>query len=124
MSQPGRRIAIVDDDPGVLKALARLLSACSFHPKTYPSARLFLQSLSDDRPDCLVLDLQMPEMTGLELQNELARSGIRIPTVVITAHDDRGIRQQCQSAGAVDFLCKPLNQQRLIAAINNAIRAP
>ena len=71
-----------------------------------------------------MLDLQMPEMTGLELQNELARSGIRIPTVVITAHDDRGIRQQCQSAGAVDFLCKPLNQQRLIAAINNAIRAP
>lgn len=65
----------------------------------------------------------MPEMTGLELQNELARSGIRIPTVVITAHDERGIRQQCESAGAVNFLSKPLNQRTLIAAITNAIAA-
>jgi FixJ family two-component response regulator len=123
MSNPGTRIAIVDDDPGVRKALARLLSACSFHPQTYPSARLFLQSLSDGPPDCLVLDLQMPEMTGLELQNELARSGIKIPVVVITAHDERRIRQECESAGAIDFLCKPLNQRTLIAAINNAIGA-
>jgi FixJ family two-component response regulator len=123
MPYPGTRIAIVDDDPGVLKALARLLSACSFQPQTYPSARLFLQSLSDGTPDCLVLDLQMPEMTGLELQNELARSGIKIPVVVITAHDERRIRQECESAGAIDFLCKPLNQRTLIAAINNAIGA-
>jgi FixJ family two-component response regulator len=121
MSRPGTRIAIVDDDPGVLKSLARLLSACSFDPQTYPSARLFLQSLSAGTPDCLVLDLQMPDMTGLELQNELARSGISIPTIVITAHDERGIRQQCESAGAIHFLCKPLNQRTLIAAITHAI---
>lgn len=65
----------------------------------------------------------MPEMTGLELQNELTRSGIKIPIVVITAHDERRIRQECESAGAIDFLCKPLNQRTLIAAINNAIGA-
>lgn len=121
MPSLGTRIAIVDDDPGVLKALERLISAHSFQPTTYVSARLFLESLSDGLPDCLVLDLQMPEMTGLELQHELVRSGIKIPIVVITANDERGIRQQCESAGAVGFLCKPLDQRTLIAAIINAI---
>jgi FixJ family two-component response regulator len=121
MPSSGTRVAIVDDDPGVLKALARLLAACSFHPQTYASARDFLQSLPDGTPDCLVLDVQMPEMTGLELQNELARAGIRIPTVVMTPRDERGIRQECESAGAADFLCKPLNQHTLIAAITKAI---
>jgi FixJ family two-component response regulator len=118
------RIAIVDDDPGVLKALERLFAAYRFQPRTYASARLFLRSLSEERPDCLVLDLQMPEMTGLELQHELVRSGLRIPTVVITADDERGVRQQCESAGAIEFLCKPLNQRTLIAAVTKAIAAP
>lgn len=117
------RVAIVDDDLAVLKALERLFAAYSFQPRTYASARLFLQSLPDGLPDCLVLDLQMPEMTGLELQHELARWGVRIPTIVITANDERGVRQQCESAGAIDFLCKPLNQRTLMAAVTKAIEA-
>jgi FixJ family two-component response regulator len=114
-------VAIVDDDPGVVKALARLLAACSFQPKTYVSAREFLASLSQDIPDCLVVDLQMPDMTGLDLQQELARAGIGIPTVVITAHDEPSARQQCESVGAAAFLVKPLDQSTLVAAITSAM---
>jgi FixJ family two-component response regulator len=113
-------IAIVDDDPSVLKALGRLLGARSLRAKTYISAQEFLASLPDDMPDCLIVDLHMPEMTGLELQNHLARRGIRIPTIVITAHNEGGEKERCKSAGAVAFLAKPLQDTVLLAAIEQA----
>lgn len=115
------RVAIVDDDRGVLKALARLIGARSFRPQTYTSAREFLESLSQAAPDCLVLDQKMPDMTGLELQHKLSGAGLNIPTIVITAHDEPDLRQQCESAGAVAYLLKPLDQSSLIAAIVWAI---
>jgi FixJ family two-component response regulator len=115
-------IAIVDDDPSVLKALARLLGAHALSAKTYRSAHLFLASLADGLPDCLVLDLQMPEMTGLELQQTLARKSIRIPTIIITAHDETGMREQCKAAGAIAFLPKPVQDSSLFAAIEAARR--
>jgi FixJ family two-component response regulator len=118
------RIAIVDDDPGVVKALARLLSARSFEPYSYLSARDFLASLSQGMPDCLVVDLQMPTMTGLDLQQALGRAGIDIPTVVITADGDSPFKQECESAGAAAFLVKPFDQDALIAAITSAITNP
>jgi FixJ family two-component response regulator len=121
MSGSRPSVAIVDDDPGVLKALARLIAARSFHPCTYKSARDFLESLSHSMPDCLVVDLQMPGMTGLDLQCELGRSGVKIPTVVITAHDEPEFRRQCEAAGAAAYLSKPLDQKALIAAITSAI---
>jgi FixJ family two-component response regulator len=113
-------IAIVDDDPAVLKALARLLGTRALKTKTYQSARLFLASLADGPPDCLILDLQMPEMTGLELQQDLARKGIRIPTIIITAHDETGMRERCKAAGAIAFLPKPIQDTSLFAAIEAA----
>jgi FixJ family two-component response regulator len=113
-------IAIVDDDPSVLKALARLLRACAFEAKTYTSARDFLATLPDGLPECLIVDLQMPEMNGLELQRHLARNGLRIPTIVITAHNEAGVRERCESIGAAAFLSKPLQDTLLLAAINNA----
>ena len=116
-------IAVVDDDPSVLKALARLLRAHALQASTFGSARQFLASLSEGHPECLVVDLQMPEMTGLELQQELRREGIRIPTVVITAHDESGIRSRCEAEGAVSFLTKPLQDTVLLAAIEAARRA-
>jgi len=115
------RVAIVDDDPGVLKALARLIAARSFRPEIYISAHDFLDSLSQAPPDCLVVDQEMPDMTGLELQHKLSRAGFKIPTIVITAHDGPELQQQCQSAGAVAYLLKPLDQGTLIAAIIWAI---
>jgi len=122
MAKVSNCIAIVDDDPSVLKALSRLLGAHGLRAKTYRSARLFLASLADELPNCLILDLQMPEMTGLELQQALAREGIRIPTIIITAHDEPGMREQCKAAGAIAFLPKPVQDASLFAAIEAARR--
>jgi FixJ family two-component response regulator len=123
MAEGARWIAIVDDDPSVLKALTRLLRARALHARTYPSALEFLAALPDGLPDCLILDLQMPEMSGLELLQQLTRMGIRVPTIIITAHGDSGVRERCQSAGAVAFLTKPLQDTSLFAAIDDASRA-
>lgn len=110
----------MDDDPSVLKALARLLSSRAFKARTYTSAREFLGVLSDGLPECLIVDLQMPEMSGLELQRHLTRSGLRIPTIVITAHNEASARERCESAGATAFLSKPLQDTALLAAIGAA----
>jgi FixJ family two-component response regulator len=120
MTNPSARIAIVDDDASVRKALARLLSASSFDIDTYGSARDFLASLRTGKPDCLVVDLHMPELTGFDLQRQLARIGVQIPTIVITAYNEPGLRERCQSAGAAAFLLKPLNGSTLIGVINAA----
>jgi len=115
------RVALVDDDASVRKALARLLAASSFEISTYGSAREFLNSLPDRTPDCLVLDLHMPEFTGIDLQRHLHRAGIKIPTIVITGHNEPGLRERCQSAGAAGFMLKPLDGSSLIGFINTAI---
>lgn len=122
MAQTSPWIAIVDDDPSVLKALARLLRTRGFEPRTYTSARDFLAALSDGAPECLIVDLQMPEMNGLELQHHLTRAGVRIPIIVITAHNEAGARERSVSAGAAAFLSKPLQDTSLLAAIGDATR--
>jgi len=120
MAKNFRSIAIVDDDPSVVKALARLLGTRSFATKTFLSAPQFLASLAEGLPDCLIADLQMPEMTGLELQLNLARRGVQIPTIIISAHDEDGMRARCKSAGAISYLAKPVNDTSLFAAIDAA----
>jgi len=120
MAQSERSVAIVDDDPSVLRALKRLLGTRSIHADTFESAHQFLDSLPDGLPDCLIVDLQMPGMTGLELQHHLTLNGIKIPTIVITAHDQPGARERCESAGAIAFLSKPLQDELLFAAIDDA----
>jgi FixJ family two-component response regulator len=120
MTEASRWIAIVDDDPSVLKALTRLLRTRAFHAKPYGSAQEFLAALPEGLPECLILDLQMPGMSGLELQEHLARKGIQIPTIIITAHGDIGLRERCQSAGAIAFLLKPLQDAALFAAVEKA----
>jgi len=114
-------IAIVDDDAAVRKGLARLLRASSFEAQTFESGMAFLDSLRLRTPDCLILDLQMPEMTGLQLQHQLARSKVEIPTIIITAHDEAGARQRCEEAGAAAYLLKPLQPAALVAAIKAVI---
>jgi FixJ family two-component response regulator len=118
--QASRWIAIVDDDPSVLKALTRLLRTRALHAKAYGSGNEFLAALPDGLPECLILDLQMPEMTGLELQQHLTRRGIQIPTIIITGHGDIGMRERCKSAGAIAFLSKPVQDTSLFAAIDDA----
>jgi FixJ family two-component response regulator len=120
MAEYRLRVAIVDDDAGVRRALARLLRASAFDPVTYGSGVEFLDSLGARLPDCLVVDLQMPEMTGLEVQQRLVKAGIKIPIIIMTAHDGLGTRERCRSAGAAAYLLKPLQQTLLISAINAA----
>jgi len=113
-------IAVIDDDPSVLKALRRLLSTHAFHPKTFASAREFIAALGCGLPECLIVDLQMPEMSGLELHQHLTNNGIAIPTIIITAHDDSDARRRCEAAGAAAYLLKPLEDVPFFAAINKA----
>jgi FixJ family two-component response regulator len=117
MPTPTVHVAIVDDDASLRKALERLLQAHSYVTRTYESARAFIDSLRHDTPVCLVVDLQMPEMTGLDLQLQLLSDGIKIPTIVITAHDEGSARQRCEAAGALAYLLKPVQGATLIAAI-------
>jgi FixJ family two-component response regulator len=114
-------VAIVDDDSAVRKALARLLCASAIEARTFSSGREFLDSLPSGTPDCLIVDLQMPEMTGLELQLELARTGARLPTIIITAHNDAGLRERCLAAGAAAYLLKPLDEGTLITTIGATV---
>jgi FixJ family two-component response regulator len=118
MAEASASIAIVDDDPAVLKALSRLLRSRAFRARTYGSGQEFLAALSAGLPDCLIVDLQMPEMNGLELQRHLVSNGIEIPTILITAHDDVAMRDH---SGLVANLRKPLQQQALFEAIDRAI---
>ena len=87
-----------------------------------PEAQEFLAALPGDLPECLILDLQMPEMNGLELLQQLTHREIQIPTIIITAHGDIGVREHCESAGAVAFLLKPVQDTSLFAAIDDVSR--
>jgi FixJ family two-component response regulator len=117
-------IAVVDDDLSVRKALAHLLAVKSYTTNTFGSAKEFLSSLDQQKPNCLVLDLHMPEWGGLDLQHHLLRNGIKIPTVIITAHDEIGLRERCSNAGASAFLVKPISVDALIDAIDTAMQPP
>lgn len=121
MTDASRWIAVVDDDPAVLKGLSRLLRSRALRPRTFESGRKFLSTLSEGLPDCLIVDLQMPEMNGVELQQHLIRNGLQIPTIVITAYGDATVRERCEAAGAIAFLLKPVQDTSLFEAINAAI---
>src|SRR5262247_168998 len=114
------RVAIVDDELAVRTALARLLEASSFETVTYGSAREFIDSMRRGLPECLIVDVHMPEFSGLDLQRYLNRIDKKIPIIVITAFDDAGIRERSAASGAKAFLTKPLHGPTLIDAIINA----
>ena len=123
MSDGRPLIAVVDDDSSVRKALGHLLTVKSYAANTFGSAKEFLDSLDQGAPpNCLVLDLHMPECGGLDLQHHLLRNGIKIPTVIITAHDEIGLRERCSNAGASAFLVKPISVDILIDAIDAAMK--
>ena len=114
-------IAVVDDEESVRKSLRRLLVASELDATVYASGQEFLESLGARQPDCLVLDLQMPGLTGLEVQRALAGARVRFPTIIITAHDEPETRARCLAAGAVAYLCKPLHDEFLLDAITTAV---
>jgi FixJ family two-component response regulator len=117
-------IAVVDDEESVRRALVRFFKAASFDARAFASARAFLRALDDLRFDCLVLDLQMPDMTGLDLQRYLrmVRPDLRIPAIMITAHDEPGMREKCFAAGVTAYLRKPVEGDALLAAVEELLR--
>jgi FixJ family two-component response regulator len=119
MAEASPRIAVVDDDPAVLKALSRLLRTRSFRARTYGSGREFLAALETDVPECLIVDLQMPDMNGVELRQHLVSNGISIPTILITAHGDAVLHSD--DGGFVARLRKPLQEKTLFDAIDRAV---
>jgi FixJ family two-component response regulator len=115
------RVFLVDDQVDVLKALSRLLCSADFDVTTFESAQDFLASGNADALGCLVLDLSMPGMTGLALQQILTRRASVLPIVFLTAHGDIDIGIAAMKLGAADFLTKPVDGDKLIAAVRSAI---
>ena len=111
-------IAIVDDEEPVRKALKRLLCASGLEAESYASGSEFLEATKLRRPDCLVLDLHMPGMSGLQVLQALRATTKPLPTIVITAYDEPQTREQCLAAGASAYLRKPLDERLLLNAIS------
>jgi FixJ family two-component response regulator len=116
-------VFIVDDDPSVRDALSLLLSLRGHVTATFASAEDFLAALKPEWRGCIVLDIRMPGMSGLELQRRLRDAGPQLPVVVITAHGDVAAARQAFLADAVDFIEKPFDGEQLLAAIDNALAA-
>lgn len=115
-------ITVVDDDESVRKALNRLIKTAGYDATTYESAEAFLATNAGRISDCLILDVHLPGKSGLELQAELVESGTNCPIVFITAFDDEQTRSRAMAIGAVDFLCKPLDTERLLEVIRIALQ--
>jgi FixJ family two-component response regulator len=113
-------ISIVDDDESVREATMGFLKSNGFRAQVFASAEEFLGSTHLNETKCLILDVQMPGMSGLELQRRLAAENHRIPIVFITAHRDPEIRNEVLCAGAIDFLSKPVREEALLHAITLA----
>ena len=115
-------IAVVDDEESVRRALARMLGASQFDVDVFASGQEFLDSLRTRLPDCLVLDYRMPGLTGRDVQRQLALAQTQVPIIVVTAHDEPALREQCLADGAVAYVAKPLQRERLVGLIHDAIR--
>ena len=117
-------ISIVDDDAPVREAIRRLLKSVGMNAQAYASAEEFLSSNHAQETACLILDVQMSGMSGLELQQQLADSGYRLPIIFISAHSNGRIREQAIRAGAVNFLSKPFSDEALMDAVHAALSTP
>jgi FixJ family two-component response regulator len=115
-------IAIVEDEEPIRKALRRLLRSAGMDVKSFPSGVEFLESLTNQWPDCVVLDLQMPIMNGFEVQARLAELRVSVPVVIITGHDSDETRALALTGFPVAYLRKPVNDQLLLDAIALALR--
>ncbi len=121
MTEALPRVFIVDDDPSIRRSLERLIRLASYEVETYASATDFLARDLYDGPCCLVLDVRMPGLTGLDLQEELNNAHLDLPIVFITGHGDISMSVKAMKAGAVDFLPKPFEEEELLDAVHRSI---
>ncbi len=115
-------ISVVDDDESVRRTTTLLIESFGFRAATFESAESFLTSGQLHDTSCLIVDVQMPGMNGLQLQSHLAAAGCGIPIIFITAYDDKESRQRAMQAGAVAFLGKPFGDEHLLQTIRSALR--
>ena len=121
MQEPSAVIAIVDDDLSVREGLQSLIRSAGWRAKTFTSAQEFLASPRTEVPSCLILDLQLPGLSGLDLQKRMAEAELEIPIVFLTGHGNIPASVQAMKAGAVEFLTKPFDEQELLQAIQEAV---
>lgn len=114
-------VFVVDDDPAMRKSLRWLIESVGHPVRTYATAEQFLDAYEPDAPGCLVLDVRMPGMSGLDLQEALARRQIAIPTIVLTGHAEVAMAVRAVKAGALDFLEKPFSHQQLLDRVREAL---
>lgn len=117
-----RTIAVVDDNTSMLRGLSRLLSAHGFQVQTFASAELFLDGIRKCEADCLLLDIHLGGISGIDLHRKLTMSGIDLPVIIMTAIDSEATRQEALDAGCIAYLKKPFLAKLLIDAINLAVR--
>jgi FixJ family two-component response regulator len=125
LSKSNPLIAIVDDDESVCRAMKRLVRSIGMEGDAFTSGREIIDVIEPTpsfQPDCVVLDVQMPGMNGLEVQERLASIGNPLPVIFITAHDEAGVRDRALAAGAVAFLRKPFNDELFIKTLRVALK--
>ncbi len=123
MTRAGLTVFLIDDDPGLRKALGFLLRSVDLDVQAYASAGAFLQRYEPGMRGCLLVDVRMPSMSGLEFQVELRRRGIDLPLVMLTAYADVPMAVRAMQGGAVDFFEKPVNEQALLDCIHRVFAA-
>lgn len=121
MSKPENLVFVVEDDPSMRNALNNLLRSVGLEAQLFASAKEFVQSNRPDLPSCLILDVRLPGISGLDLQRDLAAANVHIPIIFITAHGDIPMSVRAMKAGAVEFLTKPFRDQDLLDAIQVAL---
>jgi FixJ family two-component response regulator len=121
MKEEEPTVFVIDDDGSIREALKDLLESVGLRVETFASAPEFLQSSHSDAPSCLVLDIRMPGLSGLDLQREMAEANIHTPIIFITGHGDIPMTVRAMKAGAVEFLTKPFRDQDLLDAIQQAL---
>lgn len=114
-------VFVVDDEPKVLKAISRLLRSEGFRTESFGSGREFMRNYNPGAAGCLVLDVSMPEISGLQVQKWLVSSGTALPIIFLTGHDDNRARAQAFRRGAADFLLKPVTAEKLIGCVEKAL---
>jgi FixJ family two-component response regulator len=115
-------IAIADDDPWVRKSLERLIKSAGFRTETFASAEDFIRAGDHRETACLILDLRLPGMSGLELQHRLVIDNDHLPIVFVSAHDEPETRYEAMKAGAIAFFSKPFNDEALVDAVRSVVK--
>jgi len=121
ISSDGPRVFVIDDDPRVRESMQRLLKSVGLRAESFATPQDFLRRKPPNDPSCLVLDVRLPGMSGLDVQRKLTETGVHIPIIFITAHGDIPMTVKAMKSGAVEFLTKPFRDQDLLDAVRQAL---